>query len=370
MGGAEWSLLELAAALKDKDVELNVACPEGELAYRLRRERIAVHPLPALRLPRPRPLRPATWQPWLTLPGAGRVLRRIVGAARPDIVHANSLTALLAAAPLSSSLPLVWHVRDLALQPAAARWAALRANRMIAISPAVEKRLRAILPSVTQPRIRLLENGIDCARFEKLPDKSVARARLGLPDRVPLVGMLAHLAPWKRHDLFIAGAALTARAVPEAHFMLAGSDLCGEHALYLRLLREMAARAELRGRFHWLEATDDVPLLLRALDLLLHPAVAEPFGRVICEAMAAGTPVIAVDAAGPAAIIEHNVSGCLTPPNDVAALAQATIALLGDASRRERLAAAAGARVRERFDIRRCAGDLFALYGELSSRQE
>lgn len=366
MGGAEWSLLELTGALKEEVADLTVACPPGALAQRLLQADIAVHSLPQLRLPRPRPLRPASWLPWLALPGARRALRRIAGAVRPDIVHANSLTAMLTAAPLRAGAPLVWHVRDLALQPAAARWAARRARVMVAISPAVEERLRAILPAALHGRVRRVDNGISLARFDNLPERALARRQLQLPTAGPLAGMLAHLTPWKRHDLFLEAAALTARAMPMAHFVIAGRDLCGEHAGYRRRLEAMAARPELRGRVHWLEDVDDAPLFLRSLDLLVHPAGAEPFGRVLCESMAAGTAVVAIAAAGPAAIVAHGVSGWLTAPGDAAELAGAMCALLGDAGLRARLEGAAAARVRAAFDIRRGAGALAGLFRELA----
>ena len=41
---------------------------------------------------------------------------------------------------------------------------------------------------------------------------------------------------------------------------------------------------------------DDVPDVMRALDVLVNPNDAEPFGRTILEAQACGTPVVAARA--------------------------------------------------------------------------
>ena len=52
----------------------------------------------------------------------------------------------------------------------------------------------------------------------------------------------------------------------------------------------------------------------------------EDFGMVVLEAMAAGTPVLAVDAGGPRGIVEHGVDGWLLPPTPEAFAAQITAA--------------------------------------------
>jgi len=63
----------------------------------------------------------------------------------------------------------------------------------------------------------------------------------------------------------------------------------------------------------------------------------EPLGQVAVEAMLAGRPVVASDAGGLRDIVEHGVTGLLVPPHDAAALAQALDALLDDPDRRARM---------------------------------
>ena len=106
---------------------------------------------------------------------------------------------------------------------------------------------------------------------------------------------------------------------------------------------------------------------LRALDLLVHPADDEPFGRVVCEAMAAGTPVVAMNRGGPATILEHDVTGWLVDPGTPGALAGAMERLLTDEVLRNRLAARAAARVREAYDIRATAARLSACFAALAA---
>jgi glycosyltransferase involved in cell wall biosynthesis len=63
----------------------------------------------------------------------------------------------------------------------------------------------------------------------------------------------------------------------------------------------------------------------------------EPFGQVVVEAMAAGLPVVAAAAGGPAEVVTDGVDGILVPPGDVDRLAAALRRLAGDADLRDRL---------------------------------
>ena len=69
---------------------------------------------------------------------------------------------------------------------------------------------------------------------------------------------------------------------------------------------------------------------IAACDVLLVPAVEEPFGRSLIEAMLLGTPLIAADSGGNPEIIRHGETGYLVPPDDPDAFAERTLALLED----------------------------------------
>jgi len=361
LGGAERSLLDCVERLAGLGHEMAVACPEGPLAEALAKRGLTVFPLIAVRLHRPRWLRPLPVRGWIDLVVAHGQLRRVRRAFKPDWIHANSLTALLAVGPVQTP-PCIWHVRDLALHPAAARLGARRARVLIAISTAVEAQLRALLPVALHDRIHLIPNGIVLPDAAALPGRVEERRVLGLPADVPLVGMLAHFAPWKRHDRLVAAAARLAARQPEARVVLAGGDGAGEHTRTLEALRRrIAAGAGDRRVILWGPAADPL-LFLRALDVLVHPADAEPFGRVICEAMAVGTPVIAMNRGGPRDILVDGESGLLVDADSPEALADAIDRLLRGAERRRCLAEAAGRRVRERFDIQRTVQQIAACY--------
>ncbi len=360
-GGAERSLMELAVALGDLGCVIEVACPDGPLAAALAERRIPVHRIGEVRLRRPTLLHPGRLACVLDLLAARTDLRRIVRRVAPDRIHANSLTALMTLPP-DRDIPSLWHVRDLAMPRAAARWGAARADAVIAISPSVETRLRSLLPEKVQARLHLIPNGIALPDPAALSSRREARSRLGLPGDAPLVGLLAHAVPWKRHDRLIAAAARLAPRHPAIRYVLAGGDLFGEHAGYRQRLRGQIRQAGLGAAFIEFGVTDQPLFLLRAFDLLVHPADAEPFGRVICEAMAVGTPVIAMNRAGPRDILRHGETGWLVDPDEPDGLALAIEHLLKDAALRDRLAGQAAVAVRQSYDIRLTAQRLSLLY--------
>ena len=153
--------------------------------------------------------------------------------------------------------------------------------------------------------------------------------------------MAAYYAPWKRHDLFLDTARLFSE--PGAPFpgssavwAIAGDDNHNEQPAYGQKLRKLAEslgdRARLLGHLppgHFLPA----------IDLLVHPAQNEPFGRIVCEAMAFGVPVVAHDSGGPASILGHGAYGRLVGEDSPEAFARAITEVLQEPpeKRRERI---------------------------------
>ncbi|MGI6494577.1 MAG: glycosyltransferase family 4 protein [Kiritimatiellia bacterium] len=351
LGGAERSLLDWSGAAQG--VRFHAAVPPGDLAEAFVRRSVPVDSLPTLRLHRFRgnPFRLAA--DLSRLARAIAVLRRALRRAPADRIVANSLPAALAAVLASAGKPpVVWHVRDLRFPAGAARFAARRCTHLVAISRAVDARLREALPVGWHSRISCIPNGIDFGDLDsRRTDRATARSALGLPADARIVGMLAQSVPWKRHDLFLAMALRLAGRHPGLRFAIAGA---GTEAL--------SVPGALRPRLATLGDVDGIAFL-QAVDILVHPAEDEPFGRCLCEAIALGTPVVAVDSAGPSEIVASAGAGILVPPSDAVpeSLASAVDRLLEDAPSHTEAIAEAQKRVRTIFDARRVATSMLAL---------
>ena len=106
-----------------------------------------------------------------------------------------------------------------------------------------------------------------------------------------------------------------------------------------------------------------LPQAMNAADLLVLPSVAEAFGLVLVEAMACGLPVIAVDAHGPAEIVEPE-TGWLVPPDDETALADALVVSANDRMERQRRGAYASLHVERHYSWQRIAQQVAEVYAQ------
>jgi glycosyltransferase involved in cell wall biosynthesis len=112
---------------------------------------------------------------------------------------------------------------------------------------------------------------------------------------------------------------------------------------------------------------DLLPAALNAADLLVLPSVREQFGLVLIEAMACGLPVVAVDAHGPAGIVEPGRTGWLVPPDDQAALAEALVEAVNHPAERARRGVAAWHAARARYSLAGVTSAVADVYQDLAS---
>jgi glycosyltransferase involved in cell wall biosynthesis len=110
---------------------------------------------------------------------------------------------------------------------------------------------------------------------------------------------------------------------------------------------------------------DDLPDGLNASDAVVLPSVHEQFGQVLVEGMACGLPCVAVDAHGPATIVDGGSTGWLVPPDDEDAMVEALVEVMNDPSERRRRGDAAYLVARERYSWPALVEKLAAVYEEV-----
>jgi glycosyltransferase involved in cell wall biosynthesis len=255
---------------------------------------------------------------------------------RPDLVHTNSLKAGVygSVAARLAGIPMIWHVRDRIEDDYLPRAAVLLVRRMSRhLATAVVANSRSTMRTLAAPSKPVVIYSVLPEVLSEVPPRQRMHGR-------PLTfGIVGRLAPWKGQDMFLRA---FARAFPqgEERAAVVGGALFGEDEYRQTLPRlaqslGIAERVELRG--HRPDVWDE----LATIDVLVHASVTpEPFGQVVLEGMAAGVPVIAANAGGPAEILRDDVTGVLYEPANTGALAAAMKRML-DPGVRERLRAAA-----------------------------
>ena len=173
--------------------------------------------------------------------------------------------------------------------------------------------------------------------------------------------MLGRIAPWKGQHVFLEAARRIAAARPEVEFVVAGDPLFGEEK-YARSLRDQAAGLGVR----FLGFVEDVPALLRDLDVVVHASVQpEGMGQSVVEAMLSGRPVVATGLGGTAELVEDGVTGRIVPAGDPGALARAVSDLLADPGSAAEMGRRARHVARDRFDLDRYAREMAGVYEEV-----
>lgn len=365
MSGAEASLRSFLWGLRRADAPIDplIALPgEGSLTSLLRDEGWSVTLAPLRRLHRPRGLIDTMASLVHVLQTAPHICRLAQGA-NAKIIHSNSTTAHLVGglAGEKTGKPALWHCRDLVPLQKMAPQLANKATKIVAISNCVADALEK--DGVSRDKISVIYNGLDPDEWRPR-ERSIVRELLGIPDDAFVFGVIGQLVPWKNHRAFIEAAAKLAQdeGCDNARFVIIGGDLWGEQQPYIQELRDDVKKAELAGRFNFVPNQADGADAMAALDCLVHPALDEPFGRVVMEAMAMSKPVIAMNENGPKEIIRNEEDGLLVQPDE---LASAMKRVLMDASLREHLSQNARPSVESRFHIAEHTNKMLELYGEL-----
>jgi glycosyltransferase involved in cell wall biosynthesis len=304
-GGAEIGLLRLIARLPAWDVTFTTP-RDGPLAEQARRAGAATDTLPL------GGLRPRTGARALAaFPKARRL------AAGHDVVYLNGTVAGRVLSALPRRTRTVLHVHDL-VDRVPSHWR--RAGTILADSEAVADRLHPLSAHVVHCPVEL---GHPQAPAPPWP-----------ADDRPVVGYVGRVEPRKGVlDLVRAAPAIGARVI------LIGDDSFGADEEYGRLV---AASTDVE-HLGWVP---DAAGLMSHLDVLVLPSHAEPFGTVLAEAMAAGTPVVATAVGGLPEVVTDGVDGALVPPGRPDALADAVMRVLADGERLGRQAVASA----KRFD--------------------
>jgi sugar transferase (PEP-CTERM/EpsH1 system associated) len=269
--------------------------------------------------------------------------RRVLRLLKPDIVHTRNISAL--EFQITAALGGVRHRihgehgRDIFdMDGRSFKYNAFRKGIRPVVQhyTAVSKDLAGWLTTtigVKSERVTQIYNGVDCEKFRPrengrgfvgpnsfLTSDSFVVGSVGrmeaVKDQLTLARAFIH---WMKTD---------GEARRRARLVIIGDGSLRQPVLELLRQAHVEELAWLPGE------RDDVPDLMRALDLFVLPSLREGISNTILEAMATSLPVVATRVGGTPELIAENVTGMMVPPADPRAMAEAIQAYFRDPQKR------------------------------------
>jgi sugar transferase (PEP-CTERM/EpsH1 system associated) len=247
---------------------------------------------------------------------------------RPDVVHSRNLTAMDSLLPaMLSGVPVRIHGEhgrdqfDTEGKNRKYRW--LRrlhrpmVSHYVALSKDLERYLREAI-RVPQRRITQIYNGVDIDLFHPSPDGREAIGPYSDP-RHFVVGTVGRMQPVK-DQVTLVRAMIELWRTDESLRRRLRLALVGDGPLRAEI-EELLRRESVTDLVWFAGARDDVPRLMRGLDLFVLPSLAEGVSNTLLEAMASGLPVLATRVGGNPELVEEGRSGMLVPPAEPHAMA-------------------------------------------------
>jgi UDP-glucose:(heptosyl)LPS alpha-1,3-glucosyltransferase len=363
-GGAERYAVNLARGLADAGHDVHVFAGDWEHEDH---NGITLHRVPYIK--RPSPLKNLSFQ---------RNSRRLVAGQSFDIVQGLSQVYPSDVYRMAEPLHVHWlrlhyanpvkrflkylsprHMAILGIEAAIFKPGNYR--RIIAISKLCRLQLMHYY-GVPEDAIRLIYNGVDLQQFNTAEHGRMhcaGRARLGIPEKDAVLLFAGN--DFKRKGLqFALEYALALRSLGHDPWLLVAGR--GKQAPYMRMARHM----HFADRLVFLGSLADMREAYHCADLLVHPALYEPFGNVCLEAMACGLPVATSRLTGAADIIDSGAHGIVADrPWDREAMVSAISAALDHNRAGLKDMAERSAQRAEEFSLERNVQETLALYREI-----
>jgi sugar transferase (PEP-CTERM/EpsH1 system associated) len=289
-------------------------------------------------------------------------LARLFRTLKPDIVHTRNwgtVDGILAAR--LSRVPLVVHgehgrtIFEVQTRSLKRRWIRRCLAPLVSRFVAVSRELREWMQranGIEGSKVTVIYNGVDTGTFARASDKLAAKCGI----RGFVLGTVGRLDPVKNQAVLIEALSPLVSLFPKLKLIIVGNGPCRQQLEGLIRTLSLSENVCLVGE------RDDIPHLLKSLDIFLLPSISEGISNTILEAMACGLPVIASDVGGNGELIVPGETGQLVPAKDVVALQTAVQRYLANPSLCETHGMAGRRRVEQLFSLERMVRAYDAMY--------
>ncbi|MDP3716259.1 MAG: glycosyltransferase [Acidobacteriota bacterium] len=292
-------------------------------------------------------------------------LRDFLIECEPTIVHTFLLTgslygrfaAMMAHVPVIIGTEVNIYQHKKSTHARLEKWLMRRTDTVVASAASVRE-FYIDQVKADPSKVEVIYNAVDWTQLQTTMSREEFLASVGVPQDVPVAGIIARLTPQKAHQVLFDAIAHDP-GLAKLHLLVVGD---GE----LRSsLTASAQTLRIEERVHFLGARRDLGNILASIDLFAMPSYWEGLPLSMVLAMGAGLPVVASRVAGIPEVVKDGVSGLLVTPGDTAELAAALNRVVHDDTLRVLLGQEARAFVRPRFGVDGYVASVTAMYDRL-----
>jgi glycosyltransferase involved in cell wall biosynthesis len=213
--------------------------------------------------------------------------------------------------------------------------------------------------------ISIIPTGVDTEYFASGNGKAL-RKEMGIPPDAFVIGYVGRLEPEKNLDFLSKAVIRSLQDIAPAHFLLVGAGSLGE------AIAQKFADKDLSTRFHAPGSLTGEKLVnaYHAMDIFAFASKTETQGMVLVEAMAAGIPVVGVDAPGVREVVNDGKNGCLIRGENISAFAEALRGIHGLSGHQYKAFQQAVRETAEAFSEKTCARKSLNLYEQVCRAKE
>lgn len=289
-----------------------------------------------------------------------------------DLVYANCVRAEMSIglAARLCGIPSLLYIKGELINPIIDRISFALANKILFFCEENKNDKYPRLVKYYKNKIDILQIGMDPAAIYALDarDKSHLKKELNIdPERINVV-VVAQLYRPKGQHLVLEALNRLVKDFPTIKLYFLGDHVIEEYRSYRTELEAYVSKNNLEENVVFTGWRRDALDIVSLMDLLIHPSLAEGFGRAVLESMAVGKPIIASRLGGLREAIEDGVNGYLVTPGNVNEIEQRWRELLLDPGLRKRMGIAAKKTVFEKYLIDDKVDRLAGIWSEMAQK--
>ena len=359
LGGAEFSLLHLVQGIQKYGLKpIVVLGAKGPLRERLKKLNGTTY---IYHLDFPHLINPIPFFKSVSF------LNSVIKKENVNLIHSNTLwdNQYGVVAAKLAGIPHILHVRGFPEQKASLK--SLYNMGSLAICNSEDTKRKFLKYSGFRKRTEVVYNTVDTEIF--IPDQESrhrVRQSYGFGEADLVMGMAGRLAEEKGQLFLLKTLLPMLKDNSNYRVLIAGDEKIHPDTTYPEEIASFIQHNGLDGNVIMTGYIEDMKGFYNSLDLFLLPSFREPFGRVLIEAMATETPVIASRVGGVPEVVDHEVNGYLVEPGDADSWRDYTNRLVHNKTILRNFVKSGRKKILEKFTSEHIASRIASLYKELS----